>query len=519
MKNKQALLCGILLVSFVCMPLEFSISKEKIDKNKNILLDIFTGKRDPAKIRIPEIKKRNSSKGMLKDLGKNRSVKPSSIVQLPPKAKKLNDIISKKEKLKIGDVTPVKDFNDAKKKIDKLVTRAKKLRDKSKRQKKRLSDRINRQAGKVSKKWSKLLTALKDGKKRSIKDWHDITKEVRGMKGVDKDFDPDYGRDELEDLRDYMGDDEEKNLKLKKETKPIKKPNLTDLIDAMTGQKKPSSMFPLDWAKLMDEFEKDITDLDVEFAKTVKNLKDLRNRELDPVLVALKKAQDDYKRFRNMSTDATRLMRRMMAWRLLQAQLAQMRQARDDLTALQNERAGQPSDRVPLIEMHPLDPAKTLEQVARMMQVSGQPGSPFRDAFDLLTPETSPHLFPDGIDYDQLSAARIDREQRNLRDIHRQRANSDKWVDEMDRRERRKKAFELLREDRLEGKEDHPLSKGHRRAALRKLRAEQLKTRDARIKKRQSDKQKEADELTHRLAEIYKHRDKWTPKDKPKKKQ
>ena len=79
--------------------------------------------------------------------------------------------------------------------------------------------------------------------------------------------------------------------------------------------------------------------------------------------------------------------------------------------------------------MYPLDPARTINQIARLIEVSGEAGAPGPDAFDGLDSEGLPPLYPKGsetvlddgtVHYGNLVKANIDRYHRSLEDLKRQ---------------------------------------------------------------------------------------------------
>ncbi len=452
-----------------------------------------------------------------------------------PDPKRLDEGIGKLESLGYGDVRPVADLEEARQQIARLRRQARAMRLRADERNIKTVNRMAERTRRVRDKWSTLIAALNDGKQRDSRQWFDVVKRtVQLPAAVEAELDAAaQATKQADEALDLPSDDElaaelgeepppaedEKDL-LKPVEEPkaeteVKRPELGDLAKAIKGHAKPEEMPPLLWARLIDAFEKDVADLHAAVAAARKRLKDRSAAEFEPVAEALRAAQRTYSRIRESGGKPPEWMRRQLAWRMHQAELAQMRLVRDDLKALAQERQGKASDRELWIRTDPLAPEHTLADLARLMQVDGRPGAPKPDAFDDIAAEGLGPLYPEGagtvvdgrVHYGNLVRANIDRLQGALRDVRRQIAHADEIVAAEDRRERLLKWSELLRQDRLEGRADHPIDRAQRRVALKEMYRDQLKSRPDRVAKRKAELEGQAGKIVKQLEREYKRRD------------
>jgi hypothetical protein len=275
-------------------------------------------------------------------------------------------------------------------------------------------------------------------------------------------------------------------------------------------------MHVLTWLALQEEFERDLRELEVAAAAARKKLADQRKRDLAPVLEALRAAERTFEHLRKLGGTPPEWMRRELAWRLHQADLEQLRLAVKDQRALANERGGKPSDRPTVVEMYPLDPARTINQIARLMETSGEPGAPAPDAFDGLDSEGLPPLYPKGsetvlddgtVHYGNLVKANIDRYHRSLEELKRQLATVAERIEREDKRAMRRYAADLYQADRLAGQLYIKPARDRREAALKKKWEEYKATRAERIAAERKRLEEKIANVTARLEAEYKRRD------------
>lgn len=513
-------------------------TKPSDEKKPKGLLGALNGSEDPSAQRQPD--RSNTKTGA--DL---RRLTGANVVRSVPDPKRFADRIHQLERVPYSKVEPVSSLDDAKQRINRLRRRADALRRRADQQTVKEITKVVHQTDEVRGKWQEVLDAMNDGKKRTPMDWEELVRRARRSPAEREAEAPaDAVREvaeaaiEAADKAVNMPTDEElesegengtgteetppgeegdplKPAKQPKSEKDIPPPDLADLAKAIKNHEKPVSMLPITWAKLLDEFGRDTAEIEAAVAAARKGVKDRRKAEFGPVAAALKAAQDTYSQLKSLGDEPGEAFRRHLAWRILQADLAELRLAHADMMALASERAGRQSDREPLVEMYPLDPAKTLEQIARLMEVDGLPGSPTPGQFDALKAEGLPDLYPPGsktivdgkVQYGNMVKANIDRYQRRLRDIQRQLADTDKIIADEDRETVRRLWSDMLHKDRLEGRADHPINRAKRRVAVKEKYRDLVATRADRVAKRKAELEKESAAMLERLQAEYKRRD------------
>jgi len=260
----------------------------------------------------------------------------------------------------------------------------------------------------------------------------------------------------------------------------------------------------------------------VAYTEAMKQLKEKRSGEYDPVIAALKAAQETYSNLKKLGYEPGEALRRHLAYRIYKAELAQLELEREDLRQIEEERQGEKTDRSLSIRTNPMAPEETLMDLARMMDVSGT-GPPSPDAFDNLDADGLPDLYPPGsgiivdknVQYGNLVKANIARYQRKLKDIRDRMANAEKLVRQREYKVLRREASKLRKKDRLEGKEGHPLNEAYNSRTLKKIQQELAASRQKHIKQLKSKLEDEAQGIIKRLEIEYKRRDAILEAEKP----
>ena len=513
------LLVGVLTATFVAM---LTVPARSQDRPGG-LLGAFSGDEDPDVRPAPAPAPKPAATP-----AEARPQPVAPVVNAAPDTKALDERIATLGAIEPNDVKPVATLAEVTRRMERLRRRAERMRILADERTAETVKAVTDRGEAVREKWPELTKALADGEKRSMADWVALAERVRGKQvqpdsataagddaGQAADEAAGLGGPDQPSAPPADGGDPLRPVEAPKAESAVTAPDLSDLARAIENQAKPPSMHPLVWARLLDEFEKDRAELELAVADARKRLRDRREDEYAPVARALAAAQRAYEQVRDRPDRPSEAQRRQLAWRMLQADLAQMRLARDDMAALTKERRGQSSARVPLVEMYPLDPARTLQQLARAMQVAGEATAPAPNAFDALGEEGLPSLYPPEVrtvvngrvQYGRIVRANINRYQRMLRDVNRRLVTVDRRVAREDLAGRRRKAAGILRIQRLAGVEDHPISKRRVRLATQDLRAEQDRTRPDRIAKRTAELEKEKQAVLKRLEAEYKRRD------------
>jgi len=477
----------------------------------------LSGKDDPTKDRRP-------SQPPDKDKDEAAASRPLPVINSAPDPSRFDKRIAYLEGLTGETVKPVSGLEAAKQRIEELRRRANRLRANSDRRAAALAKALNAESKQLEDRWRGLLKAMNDGKKRTHFDW---AAECSGVLGEPHRLElPEKSHaeeiDEILGLSPKPDDDEEEPDDAVDPLEPVAtpkvevpEPDFADLAKAFRENKKPEMMHPLTWARLRDRFEYDLAQLQLAAKAANKKLQARRQDELEPALAVLKQAQETYANLEKLGDEPGEGLRRHLAHRIDRAELEQLKLARKDLKQMAKERSGQKSDRSFVIRTDPLAPEKTLMDLARIMELDGGPGAPEPDAFDNIDPNGLPPLYPPGSDiiidekvhYGNLVKANIKLYEGALRDINRRKANAESLVKRREAQLLRQKAAELRRQDRLDGREGHPLNEARNRRALKQMRQELEASRPDHVEQLKARLDAEAEGVIKRLETEYKRRD------------
>jgi len=504
-------------------------------KRQGGLLGVFSGKDDPTKDRLPKVDEGTT--------GDTKTKKPADTTKTgpiysPPDPQRLDKRIEYLKGLKYDKLKHAPELEQARQRINYLRRQAERLRFSNDKHTAMVAKKLGDHKKRMEDRWLKLAGALKDGKKRTSQEWAELARSVFGEPEQPDLPDEDAAKaaddvigiptpEELESEEDEPAATEDQVDPLKPVKAPETKidttpPKLEDLAEAIKGQAKPETMHPLTWARLLGRFGQDLAEFQVAYTQAMKELQEKRSREYDPLIAALKAAQETYSNLKKLGYEPGEALRRHLAYRIYQAELAQLELEREDLRQIEKERQGEKTDRSMSIRTNPMAPEETLMDLARMMDVSGN-GPPSPDQFDNLDAGGLPGLYPPGSDtiidehvqYGNLVKANIARYQRKLRDVHDRMANAEQLVREREYKVLRREASKLRKKDRLQGKEGHPLNEAYNRRTLKKIQQELTASRQKHIEQLKSKLEAEAQGITKRLEIEYKRRDAILEAEKP----
>ncbi len=488
------------------------------------LLGAFSGEDDPTDDRGPKSEAPPATEP------KPKSLKPS-IVHSPPDPKALDKCIEYLEGLNYETLEHAPSLEKARDRINWLRNRAQRLRYLNDKKTAATIQALEDHKKRMEERWLELAGTLKDGKERTVQEWAVLANGVLGESGdyiPPAEVEPEKAADEtldLDALEDWDPNEEPKEDE--NETDPLDPPKppetvidttpptLEDLIEAVKGQQKPQTMHPLSWARLLDKFGQDLAEFRAAYTAAMKRLAQERSSQYDQVAKSLRAAQRTYADLQKLDGRKGQALRRHLAYRIYQAELAQLRLQRADLSRMAEERQGQDTERSMYIRITPMAPENTLNDLARMMEVSGTAGPPEADAYKDLGAEGLPDLYPpdsniivdERVQYGNLIKANIARYQRKLRDIHDRMANAETLVKQRERKVLRREASKLREKDRLAGKEGHPLNEAQNRRTLREIQQELAAARPQHIQQLKAKLEADAQVVVAQLEVEYKRRD------------
>lgn len=370
------------------------------DKKKQGIGGILRGANNPT-----EVRRRETPSTAKKT---NPLVKPQR--SFKERAEQLKEQISKLKKKGYFDLDPIGSPKEAAGKIEELKKRRESLDAKFEGKVAEATKEAVSATKQFDKKWSEITGVMTDGKDRTREEWMSVyRKSVEQRKSVD----PDSG------------------------DKPARKDLRFDEIRKVVDQaKKPRGVPAQIWARIQDQFFKELATLQAQVASARKRVKAQQDRELGSIDRAIADAEKNFRNLADAGKKPTDKELRGLAWQLHRTRIAELIALYNRLMLADLEAEGLPNKIQ--IAIKPMSPSETLEDVARQIETSNRPGAPTRGQFDDWDGEGLPDLFPNDLELNELQKlidkgelygnfvkSRLDRNRRLLADRNRELVNLD----------------------------------------------------------------------------------------------
>ncbi len=349
--------------------------------------------------------------------GRKREAKPTT-KQAKPLAKpqrsfkdRALDIkkqIAKLQKEGYSELDLIKSPKEAAAKINELKERRKSLDAKFKGDVAEATKETVKAADQFGEKWSSITGSMTDGKSKTKEEWMAIYRKSIGKRASK---DPDSkGKPGSDNVR------------------------FDEIRNVMDQAKKPRGVSAQLWARVQDQFFKELAELQAKVASARKKVSDQQKRELGSIDRAISDAATNFQNLVDAKEKPSDAQIRNLAWQIQRARIAELIALHNRLMLADLEAEGLPNKIQ--IAIKPMSPSETLEDIARKIETSNRPGAPSRGQFDDLDADGLPNLFPSDPDlnklkelmdrgefYGNILKSRMDRNRRLLEDLNKELVN------------------------------------------------------------------------------------------------
>jgi len=297
--------------------------------------------------------------------------------------------------------------------------------------------------------------------------------------------------------------------------------NVAALAEAIKSGKRPEGIKQNDWASLSDMFDRDLSEMTASDAVSAYRRRKLRAKQMASMDEAVKKAEAYIERVEGfadtLTPDQKKFFARAMAWRLLQARLAEARRNLRDAETLDRERGGEATGRTDATFTGALGGAfnkatNALQRVVREMETSGH-GAPLSS--DELAEGIIPKWFDTKNYRDRVEAMRR-YYQPELDHLEGLAAKAREQAQRRDAQRLRFRLFQLESHDRLRAQyANDPKAAKRRIEALKKYAKELEASREARIAEVAAPDQKRIEYLKDKLRALNERLENMTGEEPP----
>lgn len=455
-------------------------------------------------------------RGSRQGSSRTQPTRTSRVTGLAKRSKYVKKRIDEMQKQSYRETKPAQSKKDSQVQIEQLKRRRDLIRGKFDKQTRETLTQISESSKMFKNKWEAVAAEL--GKpQQSEQKWAEREKDLFDN-GDDWEFST-----KLEPTTDFRKQPKDLPLSLDGADPPaekppsrkpaIKVPDFDDLKKAFEQQNKPAKMSTRRWIWLQDQFYRDLANLQSRIASAKRSIDERNAADLKSLDQAIAAAEATLRFLSSLGRTPSPDFRRHLAWRIHQARLRAQRALYDRLVAAEAAASEMPEKK--MIEMHPMNPAETLRQMTRYMDTSSRPRAPERNALEDADLDGLPPLYPSGpefsnnnlydpdLHYGKLVQSRIQRGQRQLRELNREMQELEDDIRQQDAEEIERLENLLWQNDRLDGKTNNRARQRMRAQQVKEKTQELENTRSKRVDDKRQALEKRISRVKRRLSEAY----------------